>query len=321
MMTTRLSVIVPNYNHSAFLKERLNSIINQSYGNFECLILDDCSTDNSREIIDGYLRIDSRLRSIYNDENSGSTFAQWNKGVAHTNGEFVWIAESDDVADPDLLKELINVLETDPEIALAYCQSYRYTEGSEVKGTWNTDTDELDADLFCRDFLIDGKEFISRFLIHRNTIPNASAVVFRRSVYEKAGGAEKHLKTNSDWLTWLKMSFFGKIAFVSRPLNYFRYHSKSVIARAHQAIQKDVYLEEFDGKMREELMLFVGKQNIHLQKKIKSANLSYIALEERKKGLFHIGNRRYILGWFYTLKASFYPKVQLGFIKSALSSR
>ena len=77
-----VSVIIPNYNHSAFLKERIQSVLNQTYSDFELIILDDCSSDKSRDIIESFRSNPKVSHIIYNDRNSGSTFRQWNKRQA-----------------------------------------------------------------------------------------------------------------------------------------------------------------------------------------------------------------------------------------------
>src|SRR6266576_4746622 len=93
-----VSVVVPNYNHARFLRQRIDSVLGQTYQDFEVILLDDCSTDQSRSIIGEYQN-DPRVRVELNKRNSGSTFKQWNKGVWLVRGEYVWIVESDDDAD------------------------------------------------------------------------------------------------------------------------------------------------------------------------------------------------------------------------------
>jgi glycosyltransferase involved in cell wall biosynthesis len=101
----KVSVIVPNYNHSQFLSERLDSIINQTYKDFELIILDDASTDNSIDVINQYLnKYPELIRFQPSTNNSGSPFVQWDNGIKLAKGEFVWIAESDDVAPTKLFE-------------------------------------------------------------------------------------------------------------------------------------------------------------------------------------------------------------------------
>ena len=93
-----VSVIVPSYNHAQYLEDRIESILKQSYSQFEVILLDDLSSDHSAEI----LEIQNHPKvshCIINKQNSGSTFCQWNKGIHLAKGYLIWIAESDDVAD------------------------------------------------------------------------------------------------------------------------------------------------------------------------------------------------------------------------------
>src|SRR5690606_14670397 len=94
-----VSIILPNYNHASYLPDRLNSIFNQSYQNFEVIILDDCSRDVSLEILNIYKGHPKVSHFIANEVNSGSPFKQWQKGLKLAKGDFVWIAESDDYCD------------------------------------------------------------------------------------------------------------------------------------------------------------------------------------------------------------------------------
>ena len=128
-MNPSVSVIIPNYNHAPFLKERIDSVINQHYDNFEVIILDDCSKDNSREVIEQYRNHPKVKHIVYNEANSGSTFIQWHKGFRLAEGEYIWIAESDDVADLDFLAKLTAAINGDKSITIA-ASALRRTNGS-----------------------------------------------------------------------------------------------------------------------------------------------------------------------------------------------
>jgi glycosyltransferase involved in cell wall biosynthesis len=126
--TPLVSVIVPNFNHSEFLAERMTSILSQTFQDFEIIILDDKSTDNSREVIEQYRNNSTVSKIIYNEQNSGSPFIQWNKGIECANGKYIWIAESDDVCDSNFLHVLVGRLEQDHAVTAAYCKSARIDE-------------------------------------------------------------------------------------------------------------------------------------------------------------------------------------------------
>lgn len=221
-----VSVIIPNYNHVLYLHKRIESVLNQTIKDIEILILDDCSPDNSRVIIDQYAAKDSRIRTIYNEINSGSTFKQWNKGIALAKGKYVWIAESDDDAEPDLLASLVQLLETDESIVLAYSESFDIDEHSVVKGTWQWFLTELDS-LWTADFVADGSALVRRFMSYRNIIPNASAVVMRNSTLREVGPADESYRVFGDWIFWARLLSRGKVAYLTRPLNYFRTHQNN----------------------------------------------------------------------------------------------
>jgi glycosyltransferase involved in cell wall biosynthesis len=222
-----VSVVVPNYNHARFLRKRINSILDQSYQDIEVILLDDCSTDNSRDILAAFAD-DSRVRTEFNGKNSGSTFKQWNKGVALAKGKYIWIAESDDYADQRLLERLVAVLEGDSAIAFAYCRSLAVTEGGQLKGFVDSYLEDLDGQRWKAGYIGDGDEECRKYFVVCNTVPNASAVVFRKDIYDSVGGADETLRACGDWKVWADMAHTRKVAYICEPLNYYRSHGATV---------------------------------------------------------------------------------------------
>ena len=113
-----VTVIIPNFNHARFLDERIRSVLNQTYQDFEVMILDDCSTDNSLEVINRYKNHPKVTQIVVNEQNSGSPFKQWQKGISMAKGELIWIAESDDSCEPTFLETLVKRCQ-DREVVLA----------------------------------------------------------------------------------------------------------------------------------------------------------------------------------------------------------
>src|SRR5881394_4400235 len=101
-----VTVIVPNYNHARFLRKRIDSVLGQTYPDFEVILLDDFSTDGSREILESYAN-HAKVTMEFNAQNSGTVFKQWNKGVRMARGRYIWMAESDDFADPRFLARMV----------------------------------------------------------------------------------------------------------------------------------------------------------------------------------------------------------------------
>ena len=222
-----VSVIIPNYNHARFLRQRIESVMGQTYRDFEVILLDDCSTDESRSIITEYAK-DPKVRIEFNEVNSGSTFKQWNKGIRLARGEYIWVAESDDYADDRFLGRLVSVLDAEPEAAFAYCRSWRIAQDGQRDGFADWYLADLDPQRWTADFRADGREECQNWFVYANSVPNASAVVFRKSVYERVGGADERLRVCGDWKLWVSMAFEGRIAYVSEPLNYYRDHGATV---------------------------------------------------------------------------------------------
>ena len=217
----KVSVIMPNYNHAPFLKERLNSIFAQNYPEMEIILMDDASTDNSLSVLETYEQFPQVKVLQVNSVNSGNTFMQWKRGLAQATGEYVWIAESDDVAHPSLLSHLVQTLEQTNSV-LAFAHSECIDENGQILPR------RIDP-LFQHNFTMEGLAFITRFLLGENMICNASAVVFRRSAC-----AQINMKTvqsftaSGDRLFWIQVAKQGRVAYVSEPLNHFRQHTCKV---------------------------------------------------------------------------------------------
>ena len=240
----KVSVIIPSYNHANYLPRRIDSILNQSYTDIEIIILDDCSLDNSREIIAEYKALDSRITVVYNDHNSGSTFKQWNKGFALAKGKYIWIAESDDYADKNFLKKLLPLLEGDNKVGLAYCASYTVDEHNNILDKGEAYFDELDPELWKDDFIADGPSIMHQFMLKSNIVPNASAVLIRKSAIDYIGIADGSKRLVGDWLYWSRILISYKLAYCAMPLNYFRRHTNNV--RNGSAISGIAILEFID---------------------------------------------------------------------------
>lgn len=232
--TPAVSVIVPNYNHARFLPWRIDSVLQQIYQNFELILLDDCSTDDSRSVLSRYGG-DPRVRVEYNEANSGSPFRQWAKGVRMSRGKYIWIAESDDYADKHLLERLVAVLERDEEIAFAYCRSWRVDENGNRTTFVDVDAPHDDPERWGADYVADGREECLKYFTYHNIVSNASSAVFRRAAWDAAGGVDETMCTSGDWKLWAALAMTGKVAYLSEPLNYYRKHQQTVRSRANGA--------------------------------------------------------------------------------------
>lgn len=225
----KVSVIVPNYNHQAFLKERIDTILQQTYQDFELIILDDCSTDDSVNIIESYRDNEHVTHIVQNEHNSGSTFLQWDKGVSLARGEYIWIAESDDAAHPQFLSTLVEQLEKHPEAVVAYAHSLLVNEKGE------TVNDKRHARNDGAVIVYDSKRFTRWAMLSINELYNASMVVFRHSIYNKIDKSFQQYHLVGDWKFWMGVCLQGSVIEVCQMLNYFRVHSNKVTFKMAKA--------------------------------------------------------------------------------------
>ena len=221
----KISVIVPNYNHAAYLDARIQSILAQSFADTEIILLDDGSTDKSSEVLARYRQHPKVTQCIINEVNSGSAFRQWERGFACAAGEYIWIAESDDFANPHFLSRLSGVLDAHPAVGLAYCQSIKVDAAGAAIGSWKDQTDRIPLNPWRTSFVANGRDMVKRFFLFENVVPNASAVLLRRqclapNVLREAAG----YTINGDWYVWSNVLLSADIAFVNEHYNCCRFH-------------------------------------------------------------------------------------------------
>lgn len=220
-----VTVIIPNYNHERYLKQRIDSVLNQTYQDFELIILDDKSTDNSKEVIELYRSHPKVSKIVYNEINSGSTFKQWNKGIKLAQGELVWLAESDDDASEFFLEEMVARFNQNPTLGIVYCDSYYMNEQSEkLQCTHIWKNERFTTNRWDNDFINTGINEVNNYLIFHNVIDNASSALFKKEILFKAGLADESFRYAGDMFLYMKVLLLSDVAYVAKPLNYFRDH-------------------------------------------------------------------------------------------------
>lgn len=224
----KVSVIVPNYNHARFLPQRLQSITQQDFKDYELILLDDASTDHSRSILQEWKDKHPEVQLVLNKENSGSPFVQWNKGAALAGGEYLWIAESDDYCEPQLLSRLVQMLEQNPQCHIAYAQSYLVDEEGRPLNNYLENLEFIyQSKVWRNDFVKPGAAACREWLLFHNPIPNASGALLRKTAYEAVSGADPAMYLNGDWYLYSRLLARGDLAFCAETLNYFRVHAQT----------------------------------------------------------------------------------------------
>lgn len=230
----KISAVVPNYNYAHYLHHRVASIIEQGYPIYEVLVLDDGSKDDSEKVISDILGKYPfhDIQTDLNTKNSGSVYKQWIKGIKNVKGDYVWIAEADDLAEKDFLENLVRGFYLDSKVVIAYSQSKTIDEkGSLLSENMRFYTDDVDEEKFKYDYINSGEAEIKESLCVKNTIPNVSGVVFERKAGLKSIDGVDRYQVAGDWWFYLNLLKKGaSVYFVAKSLNLNRRHQKSIVA-------------------------------------------------------------------------------------------
>lgn len=230
-----VSVIVPNYNYARYLRTRIESILAQTYQDFELILLDDASTDDSLEILEYYGKCPKVSVCEINKKNTGSPFLQWKKGIDLSQGDYIWIAESDDFADIHFLETAVRLLDENPGAVLCSLGSWFVDE--------NGETLQKEYDRWTRAQrnykkgykVFRGSDYVAGNMYWRNYVYNASGVVFRKTGLDLLEESPVFgMRYVGDWLFWTQLALRGDVIEVYKKLNRYRKHSKSVTVEGHR---------------------------------------------------------------------------------------
>ena len=209
-----VSAIVPSYNHEAYVEECILSIINQTYQNIELIVIDDGSTDRSREILE-------QLQKQYGfvlvfQENQGIS-KTLNKAIRqYANGKYICCLASDDFWMSDKIEKQVRFLEKNPENDMVFGKVYMVDEKSQI----------IEDRKIFEPFDEPVKQIPFELLIENNRIPTPS-VMMRREIWEKCGGFNKDTIIE-DFDLWLRIAHQGKIVYLNDYFAYYRWHWRNV---------------------------------------------------------------------------------------------
>lgn len=242
LQSKKVSVVVPNFNYGNYIARRIDSIIAQTYPIYELIVLDDCSSDNSVNIIENKLtevrekHPEIKVSLLRNENNSGKAILQWKKGFEFATGDYVWIAEADDLCSRRFLEEVMMGFD-DSEVVLSYAESAIINSwGLMITPNFRWSRDREKTGHYKKSYIKNGKKEIEEIFAIRCTIPNVSSVVFKRDkkFLRYLEEAAKYTQVG-DWYFYVKVLENGKISYNHKALNKFRIHRNSVTSEAKKA--------------------------------------------------------------------------------------
>jgi len=286
-----VSAIVASYNHEAYIEECILSIVNQTYKNLELIVIDDGSTDRSREILE-------RLQEQYGfvlvfQENQGVA-KTLNKAIRqYAHGKYITGSASDDFLMQDKIERQVRFLEENPEYDLVFGKVYMVDEKSQII---------KDLEIF-EPFDDTVKDIPFSTLIENNRIP-APSIVMRREIFIKTGGYDDNTIIE-DFDLWLKIAYYGKIAYMNDYFAYYRWHWKNASAHVLKIYTATWYLvNSWKDKMPPDLAKKVLARRDSLTfclfaRKHKKESLRYLKLNHRYWDSFMVKN--YVKGFYKLL--------------------
>jgi len=220
-----VSIVFTSYNHAEYLKQAIDSILAQTFTNFEFIIVDDCSTDGSIEILKQYK--DSRIKLNLLEKNTGSYVKASHFGALKAVGKYILFAQCDDYAEPHQLHRLVEQMVANPGVGVVFSRSTLVDEqGKFISDDYNI-RDRAFKIKFKQDGLVSGSEML-KFLSYSCIIPNLSAALVDRELYFKAGGLPERFLMAADWAFWIEMTTLCDFYYLSESLNNFRQHATTI---------------------------------------------------------------------------------------------
>lgn len=215
-----VSIITPCFNNAAYIEETLKAIIMQDYQNWECIVIDDGSTDQSAKLIQEIAQKEPRIKYLY-QANSGAAAAR-NNGIKNSKGKYILPIDGDDLIHPSYLSKGIPLLEAHPNIKVVCCKVKMFGAKS-------------------KEMILQPYSFKKLLIQNQLTVSS----IYRRSDYDKTTGYDPKMFSSEDWEFWISLlKTGGEVRKIDETLLYYRRHANSKNKKNHnkrQILRKYVY--------------------------------------------------------------------------------
>jgi glycosyltransferase involved in cell wall biosynthesis len=257
-----VSIILPCFNHEKYISQCIKSILTQSYKDFELIIIDDCSDDGSRDIIDEYLNKDDRIVAIFNNENKGPGSSR-NSGIEISRGDFIAFCDSDDVWERDKIETQLSVFKGNNDYDVVHSDAYIINENGNRTG-------QKFSELYQKNMRLNGAIFYD--LCKTNFI-NTQTVMMKKKCINSAGLFPIENRVAEDWVYWVKIAKSHNFFYIARPLANYRIHDKntntdslSYTMNRIKAINSILFSNpDLPKKIRSELLYHLAVQHFEMQ--------------------------------------------------------
>lgn len=253
-MTDLVSICIPAYNNEKDIKGTLESLLEQTYKNIEIVVVDDASTDSTAAIVESIK--DDRIHLYRNEKNLGMA-GNWNRCVELAKGEYIKLICADDRLVPESIETESKAMQKDPDIVMTINDSIMINREGKKLGIFGR---------YPKKGIQDGKKLARKSMIYNNYFGMPCAVMFRKSVFEKAGGFDPAYRYILDFDLWMSMAPCGKVDVLKEKLNYFMLREDSNTGKV-MSKEKKAYFEEHVYLLRKNAdRLAIGKTGQFLSK-------------------------------------------------------
>ena len=218
----KVTIGMPTYNSQMFLEQAIVSVLSQTYQDFELVICDNCSSDDTERIINLYSEKDSRIRFFKNPENLG-LFENCNQCIRHSSGEYINIMHSDDVMLPRNIEVKVEIFEKYPNVGLVG-SSIEVIDGENNPVTWDLNPD---WSKYKQDIIESGRDWLINKISANNPIC-FPYVFLRKSVLDKSGLFNSKYAFVGDFDMWLRVALHCDVYFIQETLGKYRWHQNNI---------------------------------------------------------------------------------------------
>lgn len=308
--TALVSVIMPCYNYGRFLSEALESLLAQTYPYWECIIIDDGSTDNTKEVAGSYVEKDGRIKYIFQAK-SGVSKAR-NKGLQEAKGIYIQFLDADDLLERDKFRLQVAFLESTPSVDLIYGNMSFFKDG-------NIDRTRFVPAFVGKQQPVSGRgDFLLGHLLDDNFFL-IGCPLFRRSLYEDVGAFDERLRGYEDWHFWYRAALLHKEFLHDKREGawfWIRNHGNNATKNLHMMWSDKIRVRK--ALMQETAKLLEAGSSVVSQSFIRKAMKVHMALLNRDTARLNLFYGNVLAGCVNTLKYAFHSrKVYFAFYDGA----
>ncbi|WP_140456660.1 MULTISPECIES: glycosyltransferase family 2 protein [Priestia] len=243
-----VSVIIPTYNRAHLLMNAVNSILDQTYKVLEIIIIDDCSTDNTQELVKTITN--NKIKYIKNKTNQGGAESR-NIGAKYASGKFIAFLDSDDHWEKSKLEQQMTILNTNDSIGVVY-SGIKIIDGTKQNKT----------------LLPDKRGDLSSELLMANCVGSTSTVVIRRELFNSVKGFDKSMPSCQDWDLWIRLSKITHFDYIKEALvNYYEHPGERITTNTNAVVNGHLRIfnkyQEDINKLRDKeisnVYFYIGK--------------------------------------------------------------